>query len=201
MSHHIYHTEGFILGSTAFGEANRHFKILTKDFGLIQASAQGVRFLKSKLRYSLQDFSFCELSVVRGREFWRITGASKKFNLREASGISTEASLVFVRVFALLGRLLRGEEKNLELYSHIESAAFFLRNDNLSSRLSSNLIRNFEYVLVLRILSRLGYLGISPDSLAFVESLHWNEELLIRMSRAVPMVIREINNSLKAADL
>lgn len=199
--HHIYHTVGFVLSSEDFGEANRHFKIFTRDLGLIKASAQGVRFLKSKLRYSLQDFSFCELSVVRGREFWRITGASKKFNLREALGASPEALLVFVRVFALLDRLLSGEEKNLRLYSRIEGAAFFMRDNHLSSRLSPDLIRNFEYVLVLRILSSLGYLGHSPDSLAFVESLYWNEELLLHMNKVVPKILREINNSLKAADL
>ncbi len=31
--HHIYHTEGIILGSKNFKEANKYFYILTKDLG------------------------------------------------------------------------------------------------------------------------------------------------------------------------
>ena len=45
MSHTIYNTEGFILKSLNFGEANKYFFIFTKDFGLIKAAAQSVRHL------------------------------------------------------------------------------------------------------------------------------------------------------------
>ena len=47
--HHIYHTEGIILGSRNFGEAGKYYYLLTRDLGLVYASAQGVRKMSSKL--------------------------------------------------------------------------------------------------------------------------------------------------------
>ncbi len=79
--HHIYNTEGFVIGGTNVGEANKLLKIFTKDFGMITGSAQGIRHLKSKLRYSLQDFSYSSVSLVKGKEMWRVVNAERKENL------------------------------------------------------------------------------------------------------------------------
>ena len=77
MLHHIYHTEGFVLSGQSVGEANKYFRIFTKDFGMVGAMAQGIRLLQSKLRYSLQDYSYSKISLVRGKQVWRIVGAIK----------------------------------------------------------------------------------------------------------------------------
>ncbi len=195
--HHLYHTPAFVLNSTSFGEANRSFRIFTKDLGLIQASAQGVRFLKSKLRYSLQDFSYSEITVVRGKEFWRVTGAVKRESLFEILREDAPMFAVFGRVFALLERLLSGEEKNELLFEYLEEAVHFA----LLKKRSPESVRNFEYILVLRILSSLGYLGSSTDALAFVESPYWSDELLQRLNSVVPRILGEINKSLKESHL
>ena len=70
--HTIFETDCFVISSSPQGEANKQLDLLTRDFGLIRATAQGVRWLKSKLRYSLTDFSFTHASLVRGKEFWRV---------------------------------------------------------------------------------------------------------------------------------
>ena len=84
MLHHIYHTEGFVLSGQSVGEANKYFRIFTKDFGMVGAMAQGIRLLQSKLRYSLQDYSYSKISLVRGKQVWRIVGAIKEKNLYES---------------------------------------------------------------------------------------------------------------------
>lgn len=195
--HHVYQTRGFVFGSTNFGEANSVFKVFTKDLGLVRASAQGVRFLKSKLRYSLHDFSYCEISLVRGKEQWRIVGAQKIFSIRDQFLNSIPVFQIFVRVFLLLDRLLSGEEKNESLFSHIEEAVLHLKDNSLEGEL----VRNFEYILVLRILHCLGYLGSSPDTDAFVLSPYWNTELLEKMSHSNAKILQEINKSIKESQL
>jgi len=75
--HHIYHTEGIILGNKNYGEAGKYYSVFTRDLGMIYASAQGVRKMSSKLRFILQDFSCIKMDFVRGKDFWRITSASK----------------------------------------------------------------------------------------------------------------------------
>src|SRR3989338_5144856 len=102
--HHIYHTEGIILGSKNFGEAGRHYSIFTRDLGMIHASAQGVRKMSSKLRFVLQDFSYLKIDFVKGKDFWRITSASKTNKLENLS--KPAIFEVFVNISKLLKRLL-----------------------------------------------------------------------------------------------
>lgn len=77
MSHQIYTTQALILASRDFGESNRWYYLLTPDYGLIIARAQGVRELKSKLRGHLKLFELAQISLVRGREYWRLIGTEK----------------------------------------------------------------------------------------------------------------------------
>jgi DNA repair protein RecO (recombination protein O) len=135
MSHTIYTTEGFILKSLNFGEANKYFFIFTKDFGLIKAAAQGVRLLKSKLRYSLADLSFGQVSIVRGKEIWRITSAEKKLILTEGNKV-----LLLSRLFSLLLRLLHGEEKNSSLFDYLKEGFFFLEQNKISEENLANFV-------------------------------------------------------------
>ena len=81
--HHIHHTEGIILGSKNYGEAGKYFFIFTRELGMIYASAQGVRKITSKLRFILQDYAYVKIDLVAGRDFWRVTSASKTNKLEK----------------------------------------------------------------------------------------------------------------------
>ena len=190
--HAIYNTEGFILKSINFGEANKYFFIFTKDFGLIKASAQGIRHLKSKLRYNLEDFSLGIISVVRGREIWRITSAEKIQSLPE-----TDKLALLSRIFSLLLRLLHGEERNDFLFTSLKEGIIFLAISNMSERD----LASFECIMALRILSALGYIGKLGDFDQFTTSPYFTPELLIKMSVLKTQAILEINKSLKETHL
>ncbi len=192
MSHTIYTTEGFILKSANFGEANKYFFIFSKDFGLIKAAAQGIRHLKSKLRYSLEDFSLGQISVVRGREIWRITSAEKKLGLKQK-----EKLILLSSIFSLLLRLLHGEERNDFLFDSLKEGMMFLEGNELTEE---NLL-NFECILALRILSALGYIGRLGDFDQFTKSPYFTSELLINMTSLKTRAILEINKSLKETHL
>ena len=75
--HPIHTTPGFIIDSRPYGEAGKLISIFTRDFGLVTASASGIRFERSKLRYHSQDYSFGSFSLVCGKELWRLTNASE----------------------------------------------------------------------------------------------------------------------------
>lgn len=190
MSHSIYTTEGFILKSAPFGEANKYYFIFTRDFGLIRATAQSVRHLKSKLRYGLEDFSLAQISVVRGRELWRLTSAEKKLNIKDK-----EKLLLISRIFSLLLRLLHGEEKNDLLFDSLREGMVFLDNYNDQRR------ESFECILALRILSALGYIGKLGEFDQFTTSYYFTNELLINMTNLKKQAILEINKSLRETHL
>src|SRR5271166_5034460 len=113
--HHIYHTEGLILGSKNFGETGKCYFIFTRDLGMIYASAQGVRKMSSKLRFVLQDFAYVKIDLVQGRDFWRLTSASKTNELEQLSK-NSETFEVIYNVANLLKRLLAGVEPNEDLF-------------------------------------------------------------------------------------
>ncbi len=197
MSHTIYTTEGFILKSANFGEANKYFFIFTKDFGLIKAAAQSVRHLKSKLRYGLEDLSLAQISVVRGREIWRLTSVEKKLNLKDIENIS-----LINRIFSLLLRLLHGEEKNDFLFNSLKEGMNFLTQNEINkTKLDSETLANFECIMALRILSALGYIGKLADFEQFVTSPYFTLEIMAKMSILKTQAILEINKSLKETHL
>ena len=196
MTHHVYTTEGFVLGRTRTGEASAYISLYTKDFGLIRATARSVREEKSKLRYSLQDFSYCSVSLVRGRDVWRITGAVEHHSIYHQLNKEPEKLALFVRITRLLQRLVQGEEKNIELFELLQATVSALER----SPANTDLLKNLEYIAVLRMLSTLGYIRRSRElEEAFAIPLDISE-----LSRITPLqqrIVGEINRALHESHL
>lgn len=191
--HHIYHTEGIILESRGYGEAGKYYKILTPDFGLVFASAQGVRKITSKLRYVLSDYSHIKLDLVKGREMWRITNASKTGELENLKN-NQIAIPVFVNISKLLIRLLAGEEGNEKLFKNLFQGLQILEKETEKEK-----IRNIEIILVLRILHQLGYVGAGEE---VEEVLHSPfDDLLYSFSEKRNLVLKEVNKILRNTNM
>ncbi len=191
--HHIFHTEGIILWSKNYGETGKYYSIFTKDLGMIYASAQGVRKMSSKLRFVLQDFSYIKLDLVRGKDFWKITSASKTGQLEK---ISNEDNLEIVEnISRLLKRLLAGEESNASLFGELLRGFQALEISG-----SAEELRNIEIILVLRILSHLGYIGDGQISGRFINS-PLEGELVFEISKNKAKILYEINKALRETHL
>ncbi len=195
--YHLYQTDALVLGGEPSGEGSRRLTLFTRELGLLSAVATSVREERSKLRYGLQDFSYTTVSLVRGRERWRVTNAALMQNLAEVFRDFSEARELFARIAKLLRRLLHGEEKNEPLFRAVrESFAYLERNQ------SASLIAQIEVVLVLRILSLLGYLAPRKEFEVFlVEPLSWNAELFGHTAHLRSLALSEINRSLRETHL
>jgi len=191
--HHIYHTEGLILGSKNFGEAGRYYSIFTRDLGMIYASAQGVRKVSSKLRFVLQDFTYVKIDLVQGKDFWRVTSASKTNKLGEISK-NKETFEIFYNIASLLKRLLAGVEPNEILFADlIKGLSVLEKADNKD-------LMNIEAVIVLRILNNLGYVGGSEKLQDLVKS-PFEPELIYEVSKSRTEILNQINKALKETHL
>jgi DNA repair protein RecO len=195
--YHIHKTAGLILESSPYGESNRFFTIFTGDLGLIRATAQGVRELRSKLRYGLQDLSLVKLSFVRGKEIWRITSAEPDLSYHTLLAGNKRKAEAFARVARLLKRLLAGEEKNKRLFNVVTSGLSFLATKDLDSKQ----IDGFETLMVLRILHNLGYVEERENFLPFLKDASWTNELLKEVDEIKSEAVRSINQSLKESHL
>lgn len=191
------------MGGTDFGEANKYLFIFTKDFGLIKASAQSLRQLKSKLRYSAQDFSRADLSLVRGKNIWRITNAAYKQNFYNALSADKRKLTVAIHILILLKRLLPNEGRNEALYEIVAQALFFLEKE----RFLADDADNFENIILIKILHNLGYFDgqgkIDGREVykSFLESSVWKKNLLNEMDKIKKEAVRDINNALNATHL
>jgi DNA repair protein RecO (recombination protein O) len=154
MAHEIYTTEGIVLGGHNFGEANRWYFILTPTLGLVTVRAQGVRLGVSKLRGHLPLFGHAEVSLVRGRDSWLLTGAaaSGRYAARAAA---PAARLLAARISSLLRRFLPEAEGNQAVFAEVDQA--FAR---LSTQcLTGAELETTEIVLIWRLLHALGYIA------------------------------------------
>lgn len=191
--HHIYHTEGIILGSGNYGETGKYYAIFTRDLGMIYASAQGVRKISSKLRFVLQDFSYLKIDLVKGKDFWRITSVSKTNKLEDLA--KPEIIGVFMNISRLLKRLLAGEDPNEELFIDLLNGLSILEKSKTQDEL-----RNIEAVIVLRMLNNLGYIGGNEILKDFIKS-PFEEELIFKMSDSRIKILHQINKALKETHL
>ena len=191
--HHIYHTEGIILGSKNYGEAGKCFYIFTKELGMIYASAQGVRKMSSKLRFILQDFAYVKIDLVQGKDFWRVTSASKTNKLEKLTK-NARTFAVVSNITNLLKRLLAGVEKNEVLFADL------INSLNILEKTKDTDLRNVEAIIVLRILNNLGYIGENEILQNLIKS-PFEENLIYEVSKSRPHVLSQINKALKETHL
>jgi recombinational DNA repair protein (RecF pathway) len=143
-----YSVSAITLSRTAHGEASASIALLTGEFGLVRARAQGVRKPGAKLAPALQTLAECEAILVRGKDGWRLSGALLSRNrVRE---LLPSARARAGRVAQLLLRLVPGETRDSELF---DSYAAFLGALPELNDIEGDAA---ETLVVLRILGTLG---------------------------------------------
>ncbi len=175
------------------GEANKMLAIYTREMGLVWAAAQGVRLHKSKLRFTLQDFSYVNVDLVRGKELWRVTSARHVSSFPFARS-NASSLLMITRVSKLLERLCRGESPSESIFDDYIQALYLLDDDNISPESKEAL----ELHLVLRIMNNLGYIGdsdILSKYLCFSFDYSKTESLLKERQSIIAHINKALNES------
>ncbi|MDI9355141.1 MAG: hypothetical protein QM532_03010 [Cyanobium sp. MAG06] len=142
-----YTTIAFIIKHYPDGEDNVMIKLYTKDFGLIFAKSQSLR--KSiKLRGHLLENRISMITVVKGKEYFRIAGAVEINSDREITRYITES----------INRFIHGQEENKDLFSDMEKCLLFCRENKY-------LNIDMKILILLNLLYKLGYFDFSHTSI------------------------------------
>lgn len=192
--HKLHVSEGVVLGKRGVGEANVLLAILTRDLGLVKAVARSARRESSKLRYGLEPLTVAVYSFVRGKYEWKLTGAERASKVLHDPALPAPVRQAMGRVIRLLVRLIHGEEPSPALYNTVvEGLGAFARVPAQAPHI--------ETVLVLRILSHLGYLPHTPELRPFIERDFFAIELAAEVAASKALLQKAIHDSLSATGL
>lgn len=152
-------TEAIILSRKNFQEADRLLTIYTKDFGKISCVAKGVRKPTSRKSGHLENGSWCEVFIAKGKNLDILTEVElkKAFGFDNLKGEKTNEIYHFLE---LVDSLTPHNQKNPEI--------FFLLVKFLEKIKSSQNFNLISTVFKLKLLSALGF--FSSDNLKLSNS-------------------------------
>jgi len=192
--HQLYETSAFVLKSVPYGEADTVVTLLTQDFGVVRATAKGIRYEKSKLRFAVQPHAHIVATLVQGKEMWRLANAQTGVDF-----LDTDHEMQFeiqTRLFRLLDRLVSGEEPDTHLFSLVESGLQFLGTQQDALRCEQT-----EQLLVLRVLHQLGYVADHAHTAVLLHDTDWNTELLDHLAKEKQGILIVINKAIQESQL
>ena len=106
-----YTTRSFILDEYERGEHDKVFKLFTREFGIVMAHAKSIRKLESKLRAHVLPGKMATITLVKGKEVWRLVGAEER----------ACPPYFMPEVTLYLSRFMRGEGVHKALYDRLVS--------------------------------------------------------------------------------
>jgi len=181
-----------VLGSRESGESDRFYSLFTRDFGLVRARASAVRNEKSRMRYSLQNYSRTNVSLVRGKRGWRVAGATP---VSTAIDKDTKGVSAFARIAELVSRLVAGEEQSPYLYAALSDAHDALMHG------SKGATGTIEIVCVARILFALGYISDEALQTALFTHTDYAIEHLSEAEKMKDKLLASINRAISETHL
>ena len=184
--HELRTTDAFVMNRYPHGESNFTYKLLTEEFGLLYAHGQGVRELKSRNKYALKTGQLLEVTLVRGREVWRITGAVGK------EGEHALGSLGKRRVLHTTGKLLAPEDGVKGLFKVLRQYAMHgNENEDIA-----------EALVMLRVMDKLGFVARPLEEQVIAELLETvllDAEVFRRAEENKTKLVARVNSALREA--
>lgn len=195
MSHQIYHTEGFIIDRRDLRETDVLLYIYTFDFGLVVARVSGIRQVASKMRQHALPLRYIRVSLVRGKELWRVVGLMQ-LDLIEWASLNQAQKELLSKIANLFRYFVHGEETSVLLFGELKASLNFLVDLD-----QPNLYIDFECVFALRFLRRLGYVADDKKLSLFWADSKWSQKLLNEFTPFRKEAISLINQSFTASGM
>lgn len=202
MSYTIYSTDGFIIEQKPSKDADISLLVFTEQFGLIFAVATGARYLKSKLRYSLQSLSFSNISLVKGREVWRVTSAKKLISLYDRR-LPIEYRALFARLLAGLVRFCPREQIEDSVFRLLKSLSRLIFSDHKNLvQYQGGAIVEIEYIYLLNLLYYLGYVVKNEDqAISEFISTNISSNMIKNATAYLSEIEKVVNKAIEASHL
>ncbi|MBI3571983.1 recombination protein O N-terminal domain-containing protein [Candidatus Kaiserbacteria bacterium] len=187
-------TRGIVVGRFAAGEGSVRVLLYSDALGLVSALAKSAREERSKLRPYLQVGTFGTFTLVKGKDVWRVTGATAAHNVHFALTGRTDAQETGARVLGTVRQFVRGEGSDPYLFSALSQCLSSL------PAIPDTHIPAAECLAVLRMLAALGYVPQNRDTEEFLP-VAYDARTLARAQRARAFLVRMINEAIAVSGL
>ncbi len=144
------YTKAVILKQADRREADKIYTLYTESFGLIQVIGRSIR--KGKLNMGMRLFSTVQVGFIQGKSYNTLTDVSP-LDVFLSSRINLGKISLFYRISETVLSLIKGEEKQEEVFSLIENTMKEIDSRKLSAKELSLVHIHFSF----RLLQVLGY--------------------------------------------
>jgi DNA repair protein RecO (recombination protein O) len=148
----IFATQGFIMAKRDFGEADRFYLIATRDFGVSEFFAKGVRKNSAKLKSGLELFNLSEIEFVSGKQNKTLTDVRILDSFPEIKKNQEKLKIVF-EISEIFANLIKGETPESSFWNFLEE--FFNLLKKTKAKDLNFLL--FKYYFIWNLLRLLGY--------------------------------------------
>ena len=185
---------GIVVGRAGAGEGSLRVFLYTDALGLVSALAKSAREERSKLRPHLQNGTYGTFSLVKGRDVWRITGATETANLYFALADKRRLKEAAARFLQSIRKFIHGEGADERVFETLWQFAHAL------AEFEENETPEAETLAVLKLLSALGYVEGNTRLAPFIES-PYTKELLAEAKTSRAVLIQTVNDAIAASGL
>ncbi|MES2134655.1 MAG: recombination protein O N-terminal domain-containing protein [Patescibacteria group bacterium] len=185
---------GIVVARRSAGEGSVRISLYTDSLGLVSALAKSAREERSKLRPHLQVGTTGVFTLVKGRDVWRIIGATNTENSYFSLSGKSDAQEASARIIAVVRQFIRGEGSDPYLFSAL--FGFF----TALPPMDQEYVLEAECVTVFRVLSALGYVREELATQAFLD-IAYDIGTLKAVRESRPTLVRRINEAISESGL
>lgn len=157
MSIEKYTTEVFVLREFERDENDLVYKVWTRDFGIVFVLARSIRKINAKLRMVVKKNDFLLMTLVKGKDVWRLTGAEEynKENLflKQEKDFFWQCKAKKV-ISDVINKFIEEKKSYKKLFDKLESL-FILEENHKSFSLMD--INRFKLLITYLVLVDTGY--------------------------------------------
>lgn len=156
MTYKIYTSDAFVVKTRPSKDTDLSLLLFTEQLGLLNAIAKSARQHTSKLKFALQSLSFSSISLVKGREVWRITSVKKHISLYDKR-LVPEVRAMLARILLFVERFCPREQPEPEVFDLVKQISGFVFKEIATSPELPFYIQPIEYYFMINMLYHLGY--------------------------------------------
>ncbi|MDQ1281762.1 MAG: repair protein RecO [Patescibacteria group bacterium] len=151
MSIEKYTTKAFILKEYERDENDMVYKVWTRDFGVIFVLARSIRKINAKLRMMIKKNDFILITIVKGKDLWRLTGVEEQNKISINSSWQFKAKKIIAEA---ISKLIEEKKTYKKLFDRLESIFILDENYKIFSLFDTN---KFKLLITYIVLVDTGY--------------------------------------------